>query len=63
MRGLLDVIDERESSILRLRYGLDTGDPMTLEKIGQKMGLTRERVRQIENEALERLHRIMASVD
>jgi len=63
MKGLLAVIDERESSILKLRYGLETGDPLTLEKIGQKMGLTRERVRQIENEALERLHRIMAPAE
>lgn len=56
---LLDQIDERESNILRLRYGLDSGEPMTLEKIGEQLGLTRERVRQIENEALEKLHRIL----
>jgi RNA polymerase primary sigma factor len=61
MNDLLAVIDERESKILKLRYGLDSGEPLTLEKIGQRLGLTRERVRQIENEALERLHRIMAS--
>jgi RNA polymerase primary sigma factor len=58
---LLEIIDSRESQILKLRYGLDTGETMTLEKIGNKLGLTRERVRQIENEALEKLNHILAS--
>jgi RNA polymerase primary sigma factor len=49
----------REVKILRMRYGLATGDPMTLEQIGSKMGLTRERIRQIEEEALQKLHAIM----
>ena len=41
--------------ILRLRFGLDDGNPYTLEEVGQKFGLTRERIRQIEGRALRRL--------
>ena len=52
---LLDQIDEREARILKLRYGLDGEDPMTLKEIGERIGLTRERVRQIEHEALRKL--------
>jgi len=48
--NLLSLIKQREAEILRLRFGLD-GEGQTLESIGQKMGLTRERVRQIENNA------------
>jgi RNA polymerase primary sigma factor len=56
---LLDSIDERDAKILRMRYGIDNGDPMTLKEIGEKVNLSRERVRQIENEALKRLYSIM----
>ncbi len=52
---LLEELDERESRILRLRYGLDGGEPMTLKEIGKKINLTRERVRQIEGEALKKI--------
>ncbi len=52
---LLDELDERESTILRLRYGLDGEPPMTLKEIGVKINLTRERVRQIECEALRKI--------
>jgi RNA polymerase primary sigma factor len=55
MRKLLDVIDERESLILRLRYGLDNQEPLTLRDIGLRIGLTRERVRQLEIEALRKM--------
>ncbi len=52
---LLGRIDDREATILRLRYGLDETEPMTLKEIGAKIGLTRERVRQLEREALRKL--------
>jgi RNA polymerase primary sigma factor len=52
---LLGQIDDRAARILRLRYGLDGNDPMTLKEIGEQIGLTRERVRQIEHEALKQL--------
>ena len=58
---LLDAIDDREAMILRLRYGLDGDEPMTLREIGKHVGLTRERVRQIETEALEKLNKRMNS--
>ena len=53
--ALLDDLDDRESVILRLRYGLDGDEPMTLKQIGAKINLTRERVRQIECEALRKI--------
>jgi len=46
---------DREAKILRLYFGLDSPDPMTLEEIGAMMGITRERVRQIKEKALQRL--------
>jgi RNA polymerase primary sigma factor len=57
---MLDQIDDREAKILRMRYGLDDMEPMTLKDIGVKVGLTRERVRQIENEALRRLNQMVS---
>ena len=56
---LLGNIDEREAKILKLRYGLDGEDPMTLKEIGLRIGLTRERVRQIEHETLRKLRDAM----
>ncbi|MBL0927978.1 MAG: RNA polymerase sigma factor RpoD/SigA [Phycisphaerales bacterium] len=53
---LLDAIDEREARVLRLRFGLDGKEPLTLKQIGEEIGLTRERVRQIEVEALRKLN-------
>ena len=57
---LLDAIDEREARVLRMRYGLGGVEPRTLKEIGEILGLTRERVRQIENEALIKLNAQMA---
>lgn len=53
---LLGAIDEREATVLRLRFGLDGKPPLTLKQIGAEIGLTRERVRQIEAEALRKLN-------
>jgi RNA polymerase primary sigma factor len=52
---LLDAIDERDARVLKLRFGLEGQEPLTLKQIGQEVGLTRERVRQIEVEALRKL--------
>jgi RNA polymerase primary sigma factor len=59
LEELLHLIDQREARILKLRYGLDGRDPMTLKEIGVEIGLTRERVRQIEHEALAKLRDAM----
>jgi RNA polymerase sigma factor (sigma-70 family) len=52
---LLSGLDERERRILRLRYGLDRGEPRTLDEVGAELHLTRERIRQIERSALVKL--------
>lgn len=52
---VLSSLTPREARILRLRFGLDCDRPYTLEEVGQKFGLTRERIRQIEGKALRRL--------
>ncbi len=51
----LDTMDQREATVLRMRFGLDDHEPRTLKEIGETLGLTRERVRQIETEALAKL--------
>jgi RNA polymerase primary sigma factor len=58
---LLNAIDDREAKILRLRYGLDGQEPLTLKEIGKEIGLTRERVRQIEIDALRKLNTRLTS--
>jgi RNA polymerase primary sigma factor len=57
---LLDVLDYRERKIIFERYGLDGGKPKTLEEIGKKFGVTRERIRQLQNIALEKLRKALA---
>lgn len=52
---VLATLSPREARVLRLRFGLDDGNVYTLEEVGQKFGLTRERIRQIEGKALRRL--------
>ncbi|HZU73312.1 MAG TPA: sigma-70 family RNA polymerase sigma factor [Acidimicrobiales bacterium] len=52
---LLEPLDEREREILRLRFGLDRGEPRTLEEVGEHFNLTRERIRQIEARAMSKL--------
>ncbi len=55
VKGLMDHLDERELKILNYRYGLDGSDPETLERVGERFSITRERVRQIQKSALEKL--------
>ena len=55
LRQAVEGLSEREQQILTMRYGLGGEEPMALERIGRRLGITRERVRQIEAEALERL--------
>ncbi|MGB3440950.1 MAG: sigma-70 family RNA polymerase sigma factor [Actinophytocola sp.] len=55
LRRVLSTLDDREQSVIRLRYGLDDGQPHTLDQIGKRFGLSRERVRQIEREVMSKL--------
>ncbi len=52
---LLNPLDQREREILKLRFGLDRGEPRTLEEVGEHFNLTRERIRQIEARAMSKL--------
>lgn len=61
LRRLFQKIDQREAQILRLRFGLEDNAPLTLKQIGQRIGLTRERVRQIEDEALGKLKAFLSN--
>jgi len=51
----LTILDEREALVIAYRYGLDGREKISYEELGKKLGLTRERARQIEKEALEAL--------
>jgi RNA polymerase sigma factor (sigma-70 family) len=61
MKGALDRLPIREAQIIRLRYGLEDGRVYTLEEVGQAIGVTRERVRQLEAQALKRLRQLLAT--
>ena len=55
VKSMLGDLGEREASVLKMRFGLENTEPHTLKEIGEQLGLTRERVRQIETEALKKL--------
>ena len=55
IKYLKKFLSPREQRIIFLRFGFETGEPLTLEEVGEKLGITRERVRQIEAKALRRL--------
>jgi RNA polymerase primary sigma factor len=57
--GLLGVLDPREKKIILQRFGLDGGNPKTLEDVGKDFGITRERIRQLQNTALAKLRRAL----
>ncbi|MBK1834006.1 RNA polymerase sigma factor RpoD/SigA [Roseibacillus ishigakijimensis] len=57
---LLEVLDERESKIIDARFGLNGRKPMTLEEVGREFGVTRERIRQLQNVALQKMRRALS---
>jgi RNA polymerase primary sigma factor len=59
--GSLHLLTEREHKIVNARFGLDGAEAKTLEEVGQELGVTRERVRQIQNVALEKLRDAISS--
>jgi RNA polymerase primary sigma factor len=59
LKGALHVLDDREKKIVFQRFGLDGGQPQTLEQLGATIGLTRERIRQLQTKALEKLRRAL----
>jgi RNA polymerase sigma factor (sigma-70 family) len=63
LAGVLQDLPDRERTVVTLRFGLGSEEPLTLERIGQRLGLTRERVRQIEVAALKQLRRLLAARD
>ena len=60
MDGLLNVLDEREKKIIAQRFGLDGEEPKILEEIGKSFGVTRERIRQLQNTALTKLRHALS---
>ena len=60
---VLDRLEPREADIIRLRFGLDGLDPLTLEEVGERIGVTRERVRQLQELAIRKLRKEMTSME
>jgi RNA polymerase primary sigma factor len=63
LQEMVKTLDERESTILRYRFGLDGGSEKTLEEVGARFGVTRERVRQIQNIALIKLRKMIEKLE
>lgn len=63
IESVLDTLSDREAQVLRMRFGFTSNHPMTLEEVGKEFGVTRERIRQIENKAIKKLrHPIRAQM-
>jgi RNA polymerase primary sigma factor len=60
MNGLLEVLDDREKKIISHRFGLGGGNPKTLENVAKNFGITRERIRQLQNVALAKMRRALS---
>jgi RNA polymerase primary sigma factor len=63
LQDMVKHLDDREATILRFRFGLDGGQEKTLEEVGEKFGVTRERVRQIQNLALRKLRKMIEKLE
>jgi RNA polymerase primary sigma factor len=63
LQEMVKKLDPREATILRYRFGLDGGSEKTLEEVGKKFGVTRERVRQIQNIALKKLRKMIEKME
>ena len=63
LQDMVKHLDTREATILRYRFGLDGGAEKTLEEVGVKFGVTRERVRQIQNLALKKLRKMIEKLE
>lgn len=63
LREMVSTLDSREETILSYRFGLDGGSERTLEEVGQKFGVTRERIRQIQNIALRKMRRMIEKLE
>jgi RNA polymerase primary sigma factor len=63
LSDLLKVLGERERKIIFQRFGLDGGNPKTLEEVGKKFGVTRERIRQLQNLALAKMRRALSKIE
>ena len=59
LREMVKTLEPREVTILRARFGLDGGPEQTLDEVGRKLGLTRERIRQLQNLALANLRKMI----
>ena len=63
LNGLLDVLDERERRIIDERFGLDGRKALTLGEVGREFGVTRERIRQLQNTALTKMRRALSKME
>ena len=63
MNALLGMLDERQQRLLRLRFGMEDETCYSLEAIGEKLGISKERARQLEHQAMDKLKQLSAGLD